>query len=114
VGPRGNGAHGSHDGIFSTLSAYYSTEELYFCEREVLVPNDLANNSSLGRRGNRGPCIKIITLPILSRIGKLHNSSFTGQKVQPSRSKVTLDYRLTESEGLAAFTALQRQGYLSS
>ena len=26
---------GSHDGIFSTLSAYYATEELYFTEHEV-------------------------------------------------------------------------------
>lgn len=33
------------------------------------------------------------------------------RKVQKYNLCLTIDYRLTESEGLSAFTALQRQGY---
>jgi hypothetical protein len=46
---------------------------------------------------------------------KLEDTTTRNSWIQRFAAQITvlkIDYRLTESEGLAAFTALQRQGYI--
>lgn len=86
-----------HDGVFDTMSMYYSTEELWFPESEYC--------------------------PVENRGCKPWESKFTAgfEKFNPRNfvanwKTPTLvihgghDYRIPESEGISAFTALQRRG----
>ena len=83
-----SGTDCSHDGIFNTLSAYYSTEELYFCEREVLFRDSTGfdSSSSLVLRGIKDLYIKITIPPTLSRTGRPHSSLSTDHEVLSSRT----------------------------
>ncbi|KAJ1680427.1 dipeptidylpeptidase [Spiromyces aspiralis] len=81
----------NHDGMFSTLSSYYSTEELYFPEREFGgVPWDPEARKIYAKWSPetyvarwKTPCLVV------------HGAK---------------DYRLPETEGLSTFTALRRLG----
>jgi len=81
-----------HDGVFSAMSMYYSTEELFFEEAEFGPPPYLSDE-------NR------------QNYEKWSPVNFVDQWMTP-----TLvvhgghDYRISEAEGLGAFTALQRKG----
>lgn len=79
----------THDGIFNTLSAYYSTEELYFPEHDL--GGTPVNNREGYEKWNPMNFVSNWKTPCL---------------VIHSRK----DYRLTESEGLSVFNALQRRG----
>ncbi|KAI8074073.1 Alpha/Beta hydrolase protein [Gongronella butleri] len=80
----------SHDGIFSTLSAYYSTEEVYFPEREF-------------GGAPYSPAARIT-------YEKFSPSNFVHRWATPTLViHGGLDFRLTEAEGIAVFTALQRR-----
>jgi dipeptidyl aminopeptidase/acylaminoacyl peptidase len=79
----------SHDGIFDNRSMYYSTEELWFPERENGGPEYL--NPKAYAKDNPVDYVAKWKTPTLV----IH-----GQQ----------DYRVPDSQGLAVFTALQRQG----
>ncbi|KAI8576488.1 hypothetical protein K450DRAFT_274726 [Umbelopsis ramanniana AG] len=81
----------NHDGMFSTINSFYTTDELYFPEREFGgVPFNPFHRLSYERwsPSNYVANWKTPTLVI-------HGAR---------------DYRLVDGEGLATFTALQRQG----
>ncbi|KAI9009563.1 S9C family peptidase [Gaertneriomyces semiglobifer] len=79
----------NHDGIFSTKSAYYATEELFFPEHEFAgTPYE---NADLYKKFDPSEFVQEWATPTLI----IH-----GEK----------DYRLPVTEGLSAFTALQRRG----
>ncbi|PIA14083.1 hypothetical protein COEREDRAFT_83025 [Coemansia reversa NRRL 1564] len=81
----------NHDGVFSLVSTYYSTEELYFAETENEgVPFDKEARENY-ERWSPERFVSEWKTPTLV----IH-----GEK----------DYRLTVSEGLSTFTALRRQG----
>ncbi|KAJ2081253.1 dipeptidylpeptidase [Coemansia sp. RSA 988] len=81
----------NHDGVFSLVSTYYSTDELYFPETESEgVPFDREARENY-ERWSPERFVSEWKTPTLV----IH-----GQK----------DYRLTISEGLSTFTALRRQG----
>jgi len=83
----------THDGIFDTFSAYYSTEELWFPEWEFKgIPWD---SPALYDKWNPAEYAQNWQVPHLI----IHGGR---------------DYRLTLSQGLGAFTALQRQGIPSA
>ncbi|HVE82406.1 MAG TPA: S9 family peptidase, partial [Myxococcales bacterium] len=78
----------SHDGIFDTRAAYYETEELWFAEWDMGgLPWDQPEKFE---RFNPAAFVKSWKTPMLV----VHGS---------------LDYRLPETQGFAAFTALQRR-----
>ncbi|KAK0525655.1 Dipeptidyl-peptidase 5 [Tilletia horrida] len=78
-----------HDGVFNTLATFYSTDELWFPEAEFGgVPWDVPANYA---RFNPQAHVANWNTPQLI----IHGGR---------------DYRLTESEGLSAFNALQRRG----
>jgi dipeptidyl aminopeptidase/acylaminoacyl peptidase len=78
-----------HDGIFDTRAAYYETEELWFAEWDMGgTPWD---NPEAFSKWNPSEYVKNWKTPMLV----IHGS---------------LDYRLPETQGFAAFTALQRRG----
>ncbi|GAA6059970.1 hypothetical protein JCM10212_001319 [Sporobolomyces blumeae] len=78
-----------HDGVFSLANTYYATEELYFPTREFGgAPWEVPENYEKFNPANH---IKRWRTPQLV----IHGSR---------------DYRLVESEGLAAFNTLQRLG----
>lgn len=79
----------SHDGIFDNRSMYYSTEELWFPERENGGPEYL--NSSAYARQN----------PV-DYVGKWQTPTLVIHGQQ--------DLRVPDSQGIAVFTALQRRG----
>jgi dipeptidyl aminopeptidase/acylaminoacyl peptidase len=79
----------SHDGIFDNRSMYYSTEELWFPEHEF----------SGTEYGNSAAYAKFNPVDYVSK-WKTPTLVIHGQ----------LDYRVPDSQGLAVFTALQRQG----
>jgi dipeptidyl aminopeptidase/acylaminoacyl peptidase len=79
----------SHDGIFDNRSMYYSTEELWFPEWEYGGPE--YRNPAAYAKHNPVDYVTKWTTPTLV----IH-----GQQ----------DYRVPDSQGLAVFTALQRQG----
>lgn len=80
-----------HDGTFSIESSYYGTEELFFMEHEFGgVPWKAGADSSYRRFS---PHLKVDQWKTPTLI--IHGAK---------------DYRLVETEGLAAFQALQRQG----
>lgn len=79
----------NHDGLFDTRSMYYSTEELWFPEWEFRgAPWE---NPEAYRRNNPAEFVKNWQTPMLV----IHGA---------------LDYRVVETQGLQAFTALQRRG----
>ncbi|KAJ2907562.1 dipeptidylpeptidase [Coemansia aciculifera] len=81
----------NHDGMFSTVSTYYSTEELYFPETEFEgVPFDEKARENY-ERWSPERYVKNWKTPTLV----VHSER---------------DYRLVVSEGLSTFTALRRQG----
>jgi dipeptidyl aminopeptidase/acylaminoacyl peptidase len=78
-----------HDGVFDTRSAYYSTEELWFPEWELGGP--YWKNPELYEKFNPVDYVDKWKTPMLV----IHSQH---------------DYRLPLTQGLGAFTALQRQG----
>ncbi|KAJ2003576.1 dipeptidylpeptidase [Coemansia thaxteri] len=81
----------NHDGMFSTVSTYYSTEELYFPETEFGgVPYDDKARDNY-ERWSPERFVRNWKTPTLV----VHSEK---------------DYRLVASEGLSTFTALRRQG----
>ena len=83
-----------HDGVFNTFNVYYTTEELYFPERDFLgVPWDPKARECY-EKWNPANFVENWATPQLI----IHGSK---------------DYRLTEGEGLAAFNVLQRRGIKS-
>ncbi|KAJ3376893.1 hypothetical protein HDU92_008904, partial [Lobulomyces angularis] len=79
----------NHDGIFDTKTLYYTTEELWFPEAEFDGPP--FKNSVYYDKWNPSNHVANWRTPTLV----IHSE---------------LDYRLPVTEGLATFTALQRQG----
>ena len=79
----------SHDGIFDNRTMYYSTEELWFPEREYGGPE--YRNPAAYAKHNPVDHVNQWKTPTLV----IHGA---------------LDYRVPDSQGLAVFTALQRQG----
>lgn len=79
----------NHDGIFDLLSAYYSTEELWFFEWEFGVPPYV--NDTLYNKWTPSQYVSRWNTPMLI----IHGSQ---------------DFRIDETQGIAAFTALQRRG----
>ncbi|KAJ2449232.1 dipeptidylpeptidase [Coemansia sp. RSA 2336] len=81
----------NHDGMFSTVSTYYSTDELYFPETEFQgVPFDKQARENYEKWSPERNVHKWKTPTLV-----IH-----GER----------DYRLVVSEGLSTFTALRRQG----
>ncbi|KAJ1849326.1 dipeptidylpeptidase, partial [Coemansia sp. RSA 2703] len=81
----------NHDGMFSTVSTYYSTEELYFPETEFEgVPFDEKARENYERWSPERFVANWKTPTLV-----IHSEK---------------DYRLVVSEGLSTFTALRRQG----
>jgi dipeptidyl aminopeptidase/acylaminoacyl peptidase len=79
----------NHDGLFSTRSMYYSTEELWFPEWDLGgTPWEAAETY---RRWDPSEFVENWKTPMLVIHGQL-------------------DYRVPDTEGLSAFTALQRRG----
>jgi dipeptidyl aminopeptidase/acylaminoacyl peptidase len=79
----------SHDGIFDNRTMYYSTEELWFPEWENGGPE--YRNPAAYAKHNPIDYVSKWKTPTLVIHGQL-------------------DYRVPDSQGLAVFTALQRQG----
>jgi len=79
----------SHDGIFDTVSAYYSTEELWFPEWEFGGPPHL--RPELYQRWNPANHVAQFKTPTLVVHGER-------------------DFRLPLAQGLSMYTALRRQG----
>ncbi|KAI8321643.1 hypothetical protein GQ54DRAFT_247997, partial [Martensiomyces pterosporus] len=80
----------NHDGMFSTIGTYYSTEELYFPETEFEgVPFDAEARKNY-ERWSPEKFVENWKTPTLV----IHSEK---------------DYRLVVSEGISAFTALRRQ-----
>lgn len=79
----------NHDGLFDTRSMYYSTEELWFPEWEFR--GQPADNPEAFERNNPARFVDRWETPMLV----IHGA---------------LDFRVVETQGLAAFTALQRRG----
>ncbi|MEA3198549.1 MAG: hypothetical protein QOF32_2601 [Gammaproteobacteria bacterium] len=79
----------SHDGIFDNRSMYYSTEELWFAEREFSGP-EYQNPAGFAKH-NPIDYVTQWKTPMLVIHGQL-------------------DYRVPDSQGLGVFTALQRRG----
>eukprot|EP00833_Pecoramyces_ruminatium_P015198 jgi/Orpsp1_1/1189230/evm.model.d7180000070433.1 len=84
----------NHDGIFDTVSVYYTTDEVFFSEYEFGgVPWD-KKVKKLYKKWNPKEFVENWKTPTLV----IHGGK---------------DYRLSESEGIATFTALQRLGVKS-
>jgi dipeptidyl aminopeptidase/acylaminoacyl peptidase len=79
----------NHDGVFDNRMMYYATEELWFPEWEHRGP--YYQNVAAHERHNPVHYVERWKTPMLV----IHGS---------------LDYRIPETQGLAAFTALQRRG----
>jgi len=81
-----------HDGVFSSIGMYYSTDEIFFNEYEFGPPPYLsADNKAAYDKWNPSLFVDNWQTPTLV--------------VQGGR-----DYRIPEAEGIGAFTALQRLG----
>jgi len=84
----------NHDGLFDMRSGYWSTEELFFMEKEFEGPPCDAKAAEAGSQYNvASPSLKVAAWRTPTLV-------IQGDK----------DYRLVTSEALATFTALQRQG----
>lgn len=81
----------NHDGVFSTTQVYYSTDELYFAEKEFGGSPIQPENRETYEKWSPSNYVQNWKTPTLV----IHGGK---------------DYRLTTCEGLATFTALQRQG----
>lgn len=81
----------NHDGVFSTRSLFFSTEELWFPEREMHGVPWEAEAAAHYEKWDPSRHIHEWKTPMLV--------------VQGSK-----DYRISEAEGLSTFTALQRRG----
>jgi len=79
----------SHDGMFDIRSFYYSTEELFFPEHDQL--GTPFNNPENYEKYNPINHVANWSVPMMV----IHGG---------------LDYRITDSQGIAAFTALRRLG----
>ena len=79
----------NHDGLFNLESMYYSTEELWFPEWEM--KGTPWQNPTGYNRHNPMRFVQAWKTPMLI----IHGAK---------------DFRVVETEGMAAFTALQRQG----
>jgi dipeptidyl aminopeptidase/acylaminoacyl peptidase len=79
----------NHDGVFDMRMMYYATEELWFPEWEQLGPYH--ENPRGHEKFNPVAHVEAWTTPMLV----IHGA---------------LDYRVPETQGIAAFTALQRRG----
>jgi len=79
----------NHDGVFDVRSMYFSTEELWFPEWEFGGP--YWKSKELSEKFNPVNYVERWKTPMLVVHG-------------------ALDYRVPETQGLGAFTALQRQG----
>ena len=79
----------NHDGLFSTRSMYYSTEELWFPEWDLGGP--AWESKEIYRKWDPSEFIGNWKTPMLVIHGQL-------------------DYRVVDTEGLSTFTALQRRG----
>jgi len=84
----------NHDGIFDTINTYFTTEELFFTEYEFGGVPWNKNARKLYDKWNPREYVENWKTPTLV----IHGGK---------------DYRLTESEGIATFTALQRLGVKS-
>ncbi|KAL1930470.1 hypothetical protein VTP01DRAFT_10632 [Rhizomucor pusillus] len=81
----------NHDGMFNTLESYYTTDELYFHEREFGgVPYN--------------PLVRVM-IERWNPANYVHRWDTPTLVIHGAR-----DYRLLYGEGLATFTALQRRG----
>ena len=83
----------NHDGIFSTSTFYYQTEEVFFPDFEFGGPPHSDDPAVRQRYVDHDPA---------AAIGKWRTPTLV---VHGGR-----DYRILESDGIATFTALQRQG----
>ncbi|KAI7859545.1 Alpha/Beta hydrolase protein [Circinella umbellata] len=81
----------NHDGMFSTVNTFYTTEELYFPEREFGGVPYSPLHRIVYERWSPSNFVQNWKTPTLV----IHSAR---------------DYRLVDGEGLATFTALQRQG----
>lgn len=79
----------NHDGLFDLEASYYSTEELWFFEWEFGAPPYI--NDTLYKKWTPSQYVSRWRTPMLI----IHGS---------------LDFRIDETQGLSAFTALQRRG----
>ena len=79
----------AHDGMFDIRTFYYTTEELFFPEHDQ--PGTAFGNPENYEKYNPINYVANWSLPMLV----IHGG---------------LDYRITDSQGLGAFTALQRLG----
>mgnify|MGYP002619652524 CR=1 FL=1 len=79
----------NHDGVFDMRMMYYATEELWFTEWEQMGP--YYENPRSHEKFNPVAHVEAWKTPMLV----IHGA---------------LDYRVPETQGLAAFTALQRRG----
>ena len=87
----------NHDGLFDMRSGYWSTEELFFMEKEFNGPPcDAAANDSDSPYNVASPALKVAEWRTPTLV-------IQGDK----------DYRLVTSEAISTFTALQRQGVAS-
>jgi len=84
----------NHDGIFDTINAYYTTEELFFTEYEFGgTPFDKEARKLYDKFNPREYVNNWKTPTLVIHGGK--------------------DYRLVDGEGISTFTALQRKGIKS-
>jgi dipeptidyl aminopeptidase/acylaminoacyl peptidase len=81
----------NHDGVFSTLNVFYTTEELYFPEHEFGGPAYVPRALRIYERWSPSNFVRNWRTPTLV----IHGGR---------------DFRLVDGEGLSTFTALQRQG----
>ncbi|CAO3679073.1 unnamed protein product [Umbelopsis vinacea] len=81
----------NHDGMFSTINSFYTTDELYFPEREFGGVPYQPLHRLVYERWSPSNYVANWKTPTLV----IHGAH---------------DYRLVDGEGLATFTALQRQG----
>ncbi|KAI8639615.1 Alpha/Beta hydrolase protein [Parasitella parasitica] len=84
----------NHDGVFSTTQVYYTTDELYFAEKEFGGSPVRADQRETYEKWSPSNFVQNWKTPTLV----IHGGN---------------DFRLTFGESLSTFTALQRQGVAS-
>jgi len=87
-----------HDGIFDTRSFYYSTEELWFPE------HDMASDTEAR------PALPWVQPDNYEQFNPARPDLIANWNTPMLVIHGGLDYRIDESQGLGAFTALQRRG----
>ncbi len=101
----------NHDGIFGLKNLYYTTEELWFPEWEFGVPY-VTNPSQASNKDSRFNSLDVNASKSCPSQYELYDPSLF---VDLWRTPTLViqgckDYRVVETEGIAAFTALQRRG----